>query len=84
MAALEIDEGKMMSLHGPLVTLVRDLMIMIHILINPMLGKLAEASPEEKANAKMASLVCYLAILLLLVHRKISQCSCTALNLSLA
>ena len=42
------------------------------------------SSPEEKANARMASLLCYLASLLLLLHRKINQCSCSALNLSLA
>jgi hypothetical protein len=74
MAALETDGGKM----------GRFLAIMIHTFINLMLGKLAKASPEEKANARMASLLCYLASLLLLLHRKINQCSCSALNLSLA
>ena len=71
----------MVSLHGPLVVQMRILVIMIHTFINSMLGKLAEASLEEKVNAKMASLLCYLAILLLLVHRKVNQCS---FNLSLA
>lgn len=84
MVALETDGGEMVSLHGPLVALVRILMVMIHTFINSALRKVTEASLEEKANAKMASLLCDLAILLLVVHRKINQCRCTARSLSLA
>lgn len=55
-------------------------MNMSHKFISWTLGKLAEASPEEKATTKMASLLCSLAFLFLLVHRKISQCDYTAIE----